>query len=242
MKTKLLKNGFLTLFSFIFVLPVFSQDFNRVIELKNPRMNGQDVLALQKRLLEFTFYELGEADGYYGPMTEGVIKKIQASWDLPVTGIVNKEFWDIIFDEWRSSYWLPQKSIYYRNNLERSRNLGIGIYGSGDYIDEIFVYYTLEDKKIKVIDSKDGKLMFDINMSCYFINENDYRVEFSLSGQSYFIEETGFETEKGNIYYVINGVLYRDINDTRVRQNDKRIINNIINRINAIKSEFSARY
>jgi hypothetical protein len=27
-----------------------------------------------------------------------------------------------------------------------------------------------------------------------------------------------------------------------VRQNDKRIINNIINRINAIKSEFSARY
>jgi hypothetical protein len=205
-------------------------------------MNGPDVLALQKRLLELTFYELGEADGYYGPMTEGVIKKIQALWGMPVTGIVNKEFWDIIFDEWVSGYWLPQKSIYNRNNLERSRNLGIGIYGSGDYIDEIFVYYTLEDKEVKVIDSRNGQLMFDVNMSCYFINENDYRVEFSISGEAYFMEETGIETEKGNIYYFINGVLYKDINDTRMPINDERRIINIINRINVIKSEFNARF
>ena len=49
----------------------------------NPRMNGPDVLALQKRLLELQFYELGEADGYYGPMTEAVIKKIQDHRGLP---------------------------------------------------------------------------------------------------------------------------------------------------------------
>ena len=239
MKNILLKNVFFILLFFVIIPLVFSQDFNRVIELKNPRMSGPDVLALQNRLLELTFYELGVADGYYGPMTEGVIKKIQTLWNWPVTGIVNKEIWDRVFSGWEGGYWLPQYSIYNRSNLDRSINLGSGIYGSGDYIDEIFVYYTLDKKNIKIIESKNGQLMYDVNMTCHFFNENDYRIELRVFGNPVFLEERGYETEEGNIYYVINGILYRYINDTIVQQNDRH---GIINRINAIKNKFNARY
>jgi len=225
-------------FSFVFALSVFPQDFNRVIGVKSPRMNGPDVLALQKRLLELQFYELGEADGYYGPMTEGVVKKIQESRGLPVTGLVDRECWDFIFDD-RKTLFLSGIQQYNRDNLARSENLGAGVYGGGDYEDNIFVYYTVKDKKIKIIESLDGQLMYSIRMTCYLINDNDCRIEFSLSGFDQFMKDSGYEEENGNIYYVIKGVLYRDINGTRTRQNDQH---GITGRINTAKNKFNARY
>jgi hypothetical protein len=134
---------------------------------------------------------------------------------------------------------LSEVQTYDRDNFGKSDNLGIGIYGSGDYEDNIFVYYTVKDKKIKIIESFNGQLMYSIMMTCYFINENDCRIEFSLSGFDQFMEENGYEEENGNIYYMIDGVLYRDINGTRVRQNDEH---GVLNRINHIKNEFNARY
>jgi hypothetical protein len=207
------------------------------LAMKNPRMNGPEVFALQNRLLELQFYELGEADGYYGPMTETVIKKIQDYRGLPATGIVDKELWDFIFDDYKTLF-LSEIQTYNRDNLGRSENLGVGIYGGGDYEDNIFVYYTVKDKKIKIIESLNGQLMYSIRMTCYFINENDCRIEFSLSGFDQFMKENGYEEENGNIYYIINGILYRDINGTRVRQNDEY---GILDRINYIKNEFNAR-
>jgi len=208
------------------------------LAMKNPRMNGPQVLALQRRLLELQFYELGEADGYYGPMTETVIKKIQNYRSLPATGIVDKELWDFIFDDYKTLF-LSDIQAYNRDNLGRSENLGVGIYGGGDYEDNIFVYYTVKDKKIKIIESLNGQLMYSIRMTCYFINENDCRIEFSLSGFDQFMKENGYEEENGNIYYVINGILYRDINESRVRQDDEH---GILDRIIFIKNEFNARY
>ena len=117
--------------------------------------------------------------------------------------------------------------------------LVITAYGGGDYEDNIFVYYTVKDKKIKIIESLNGQLMYSIRMTCYFINENDCRIEFSLSGFDQFMKENGYEEENGNIYYVINGILYRDINESRVRQDDEH---GILDRIIFIKNEFNARY
>jgi peptidoglycan hydrolase-like protein with peptidoglycan-binding domain len=210
------------------------------LAMKNPRINGPEVLALQNRLLELQFYELGDADGYYGPMTETVIKKIQDYRGLPATGIVDKELWDFIFDEeYRTILFFSGIQTYNRDNLGRSENLGLGIYGSGDYEDNIFVYYMVKDKKIKIIESLNGQLMYSIRMTCYFINENDCRIEFSFFGVDYYMEENGFEEEDGNIYYIINGVLYRDKNGTREWQYD---VHGILERIKHIKNEFNARY
>ena len=74
-------------------------NFTRIIELTNPRMNGPDVLALQEKLLSLGFSEIGTADGYYGPMTEGVIKNIQTSSHFEINGKVDRVLWDHIFNK-----------------------------------------------------------------------------------------------------------------------------------------------
>jgi len=74
------------------------QNFSRILEVKKPRMNGQDVLTLQKRLLYLGFSGVGEADGYYGPKTEGAIKTIQKLAGFDENGKVDRKLWDFIFD------------------------------------------------------------------------------------------------------------------------------------------------
>ena len=58
---------------------VFAQSFTRDINVTSPRMNGTDVRFLQERLLELGFTGVGDADGYYGPMTAGEIYFIKAA-------------------------------------------------------------------------------------------------------------------------------------------------------------------
>jgi len=82
--------------------------FSRIIELKNPPMSGQDVLALQNRLLGLRFSEIGDADGYYVQKTGDAIKFI--NWVLgfrinnPIIDTsdfnykIDKALWDLIFD------------------------------------------------------------------------------------------------------------------------------------------------
>jgi len=75
-----------------------SKYFKRIIELYTPRMNGEDVLMLQNHLLSLGFYELGEADSYYGPLTEAVIINIQTFSDFYPDGKVDKILWNYIFN------------------------------------------------------------------------------------------------------------------------------------------------
>jgi hypothetical protein len=108
---------------------VYSQDFSRTIELKNPRMNGQDVLRLQTRLLALGFSGIGEADGYYGPLSEGAIKSIQTFSNFEyeeANGKVERALWDYIFDNRNSAFLrdVGAVSSYYTNTgpLVKTRN------------------------------------------------------------------------------------------------------------------------
>jgi hypothetical protein len=76
---------------------VFRENFSRVLELNTKRMNGPDVEALQKRLLYLGFSGVGEADGYYGPKTEEIIKTIQKFAGFDENGKVDRTLWDFIF-------------------------------------------------------------------------------------------------------------------------------------------------
>lgn len=82
----------------------FYQNFTRIIELKNPRMEGQDILELQNRLLSLGFNEVGSVDGYYGPLTAGVIKKIQSFFASDDYGKVDERLWNYIFSERNTSF------------------------------------------------------------------------------------------------------------------------------------------
>jgi len=67
--------------------------FHSVLELQTPRMNSPDIVLLQTRLIQLGFDEIGEADGYYGPVTEGVVKKIQYYSEFEPNGKVNQKEW-----------------------------------------------------------------------------------------------------------------------------------------------------
>jgi len=230
-------NIFYVLFFCVSISSAFSQNFTRIIEYKDPPMNGPDVLNLQKRLLSTGFYEIGEADGYYGYLTERVIKNIQAFSGFISDGKVNKALWDYIFNNTNSPFLRNISTIstedYMVNNyekFERTRNL---LYdengGPGDYYVRAFVYYTPTDTKAKIIEFYHGTLYMLRNETGYFVNDNYYFVKYEYRETPYNFSETygeeGEEIEKmflinnNNVYEIINGVLKRsdytfdDIND-----------------------------
>jgi hypothetical protein len=81
----------------------FSQDFTRNIELKAIRMNGPDIYRIQHILANHGFSEIGEVDGYYGPLSEGAIKRVQKSLGVEQNGKVDKELWDFLTDKSNSA-------------------------------------------------------------------------------------------------------------------------------------------
>lgn len=68
----------------------------RTLEVKKPRMNGEDVKAVQNALLDLGFSEVGEADGYYGPMSEGAVKELKKLIGVSVNGYVDDYVYDFI--------------------------------------------------------------------------------------------------------------------------------------------------
>jgi peptidoglycan hydrolase-like protein with peptidoglycan-binding domain len=61
-------------------------------------MNGPDVRRIQTILTNYGFKELGEIDGYYGPLAEAVIKNIQYFLGFEQNGKVNKTMWEFLFN------------------------------------------------------------------------------------------------------------------------------------------------
>jgi hypothetical protein len=72
--------------------------YTRVLELLPKRMNGQDVLAVQNRLIALTQPSSGgRGDGYFGPVTAATVRAFQAANGLGVTGQVDRATWDVLF-------------------------------------------------------------------------------------------------------------------------------------------------
>lgn len=72
--------------------------FTRSLALSTPRLNGQDVRAVQDRLIALTRPSRGgQGDGWYGPVTARTVRAFQAANGLPVTGRVDRATWDALF-------------------------------------------------------------------------------------------------------------------------------------------------
>jgi hypothetical protein len=69
----------------------------RNLKLTNPRMQGDDVLMLQKRLIDLG-YVLGTADGIFGPKTATAVQAFQSDNGLTSDGIVGQTTWAAIFN------------------------------------------------------------------------------------------------------------------------------------------------
>ena len=69
----------------------------RNLYLMDPVMRGDDVLALQKRLQELGYTEVGEPDGVFGKMTDQAVRNFQKDNGLVVDGIVGPKTWEKLF-------------------------------------------------------------------------------------------------------------------------------------------------
>ncbi len=68
---------------------------DRIIKLEDPVLEGKDVEALQKRLKELAYYH-GKIDGQFGFLTDKAVKEFQQAYRLKVSGIVDKNTWNIL--------------------------------------------------------------------------------------------------------------------------------------------------
>jgi hypothetical protein len=70
--------------------------FGRRLLVQTPRLEGQDVRAMQERLSMLGYWP-GDADGIYGPTTEEAVKSFQTNNGLEVDGIVGPQTWERLF-------------------------------------------------------------------------------------------------------------------------------------------------
>jgi peptidoglycan hydrolase-like protein with peptidoglycan-binding domain len=70
--------------------------FHRPLSLQGRRMNGDDVWALQRFLVEQGYDEVGIVDGWFGPNTEKAVKRFQNNNAIPEDGVVGQETWDLL--------------------------------------------------------------------------------------------------------------------------------------------------
>jgi len=157
---------------------VFSQNFSRVLELTAKRMNGPDVEALQKRLLQLGFSGVGEADGYYGPKNEEIIKTIQKFAGFEENGKVDRTLWNFIFgnDDFTVKYLKLIQTVaqYKPNELRKIENeLSYDYWNSYGY--RYTIYYA-NDGKMRILDISGGNGDNAYQKTYYFADSDKYIV------------------------------------------------------------------
>lgn len=68
---------------------------DRIIKITEPLMEGNDILSLQKRLLELDYYN-GEIDGIYGTLSVKAVNNFKNDYILEPDGVVDVKTWDML--------------------------------------------------------------------------------------------------------------------------------------------------
>ncbi|MDR1306831.1 MAG: peptidoglycan-binding protein [Treponema sp.] len=172
-----------------------AQNFSRVIEIKKNRMHGADVTSLQNRLLSLGFKQVGKADGWYGPLTEGAVRTAQHFLGFPRNGKVTRPFWTVVFDPGQEAL---LKSIGvisgYNQNAFKLTSNRIGT--NGDFDDIVASSLNGEVKTVLFQHVNDGLIIFRFRV--YYLPDRtfvvqdvyygDYRIRIYLKNARGFFE------------------------------------------------------
>lgn len=71
--------------------------FTRALRWKLPLTRGQDVLRVQRQLLNLGFAAVGQPDGLFGPTTERAVRDFQAARGLKQDGVIGLITWNALF-------------------------------------------------------------------------------------------------------------------------------------------------
>ena len=82
---------------FFFTFLLSADEF--IYKLQNPRINNKEVEYIQKSLSKINLLPEKEIDGWYGPVTEKVVKELQKIIGIKETGGVNSELYKFLINE-----------------------------------------------------------------------------------------------------------------------------------------------
>ena len=124
-------------------------DLSQYTTLQNGS-HGDEVKALQKRLIELKYLSEGSADGSFGSKTESAVKKFQSKADLDATGIADPETQAILFsgDAPEATLSISCSSIVIGSNATTSW-----------YVDG--KEFTLRNSETKTVQTAWGTYVFD---------------------------------------------------------------------------------
>jgi peptidoglycan hydrolase-like protein with peptidoglycan-binding domain len=173
-----MKKAILSLFLFFIVNNLFSQDFYRIIEVKDIRMYGSDIIKLQTKLIEYGFSEIGEIDGYYGTATENAIKTVQFYLGFERNGKVDVVLWDFLFDKSNNIILENINTIskYDINEFEKESGNRMGYSTEGGNVEK----YLLNNET-KIIKLSIYGETFQTHYNFYYINLNYYFIVVEYS-------------------------------------------------------------
>jgi peptidoglycan hydrolase-like protein with peptidoglycan-binding domain len=73
--------------------------FERELYVTDPRISGNDVIAVQQKLVNLGYTEVGKVKGYFGPMTKSAVSLFQRANQLTEDGRVDEQTWQVLFDD-----------------------------------------------------------------------------------------------------------------------------------------------
>jgi peptidoglycan hydrolase-like protein with peptidoglycan-binding domain len=77
----------------------YPRPFERDLYLTDPWMSGNDVAAVQQRLTDLGYTEVGAVDGRFGPKTKSAVLLFQEANRLTEDGVVDQKVWQVLFSE-----------------------------------------------------------------------------------------------------------------------------------------------
>jgi hypothetical protein len=163
---------------------ITDQDFSRTIELESDRMFGSDIIKLQTQLKNYGFDEIGEIDGYYGPLSEKIIKTIQYFSGFEQNGKVDRLLWDYIFNN--SNRIILENinliSKYNVDNFIKKQEKRMGYSTEGGNIDEYYLKDEIKMIKLHLIGEtfQVEYYFYYIDSDNYFIVQKYYRYPFPI--------------------------------------------------------------